>query len=98
MKLLKARIIREVDYTTWLANPVLVKKKTGHWRMCVDFTKLNKACPKDNFPLPRIDQLVDSIAGCKLLSFLDAYSGYHQVQMAKEDEVEVQSNLACVAT
>src|SRR6266540_361955 len=84
--LLKARIIREVDYTTWLANPVLVKKKTGQWRMYVDFTKLNKACPKDDFSLPRIDQQVDSTAGCELLSFLDVYSGYHQVQMAKQDE------------
>ena len=72
---------------TWLANPVLVKKKTVQWRMCVDFTKLNKAYRKDNFPLPRIDQLVDSTAGCELLSFLDTYSSYHQVQMAKTDEV-----------
>src|SRR5438128_1477180 len=87
MKLLKARIIREVDYTTWHANPVLVKKKIGQWRMCVDFTKLNKACPKDDFPLPRIDQLVDSTVGCELLSFLDAYSSYHHVQMVKQDEV-----------
>ena len=55
--------------------------------MCVDFTKLNKACPKDDFPLPRIDQLVDSTARCEILSFLDAYSGYHQVQMAKADKV-----------
>ena len=83
-KLLKAGIIREVDYTTWLANPMSVKKKTGQWIMCVDFTKLSKACPKDDFPLPRIDQVVDSTAGCELLSFLDAYSGYHQVQMAKK--------------
>src|SRR5213075_836562 len=83
---LKAGIIQEIDYTTWLANPVLVMKKIGQWRMCVDFTKLNRACPKDDFPLPRIDQLVDSMAGCELLSFLDAYSGYHQVQMAKQDE------------
>nr|AAM44870.1 Putative gag-pol precursor [Oryza sativa Japonica Group]AAP51854.1 transposon protein, putative, unclassified [Oryza sativa Japonica Group] len=64
----------------------MVRKANGKWRMCVDFTDLNKACPKDHFPLPRIDQLVDSIAGCELLSFLDAYSGYHQISMAKEDE------------
>lgn len=54
--------------------------------MCVDFIDLNKACHKDHFPLPRIDQLVDSIAGCELFSFLDAYSGYHQISMAKEDK------------
>jgi hypothetical protein len=54
--------------------------------MCIDFTDLNKACPKDDFPLPRIDQLIDSAAGCEMLSFLDAYAGYHQIWMAKEDE------------
>ena len=54
--------------------------------MCVDFTDLNKACPNDDFSLPRIDQLVDATSGCELMSFLDAYSGYHQVLMAKEDE------------
>nr|ABA93980.1 retrotransposon protein, putative, Ty3-gypsy subclass [Oryza sativa Japonica Group] len=85
-KLLKAGFIREVLHPEWLANPVMVRKANGKWRMCVDFTDLNKACPKDHFPLPRIDQLVDSTAGCELLSFLDAYSGYHQISMAKEDE------------
>nr|ABA97642.2 retrotransposon protein, putative, Ty3-gypsy subclass [Oryza sativa Japonica Group] len=85
-KLLKAGFIREVLYPEWLSNPTMVWKANGKWRMCVDFTDLNKACPKDHFPLPRIDQLVDSTAGCELLSFLDAYSGYHQISMAKEDE------------
>ncbi len=85
-KLLKASFIREVLHPKWLANPVMVCKANGKWRRCVDFTDLKKACPKDHFPLPRIDQLVDSIAGCELLSFLDAYSGYHQINMAKEDE------------
>nr|AAK43513.1 putative gag-pol precursor [Oryza sativa Japonica Group]AAP54915.1 retrotransposon protein, putative, Ty3-gypsy subclass [Oryza sativa Japonica Group] len=85
-KLLKAGFIREVLHPEWLANPVMVRKANGKWRMCVDFTDLNKACPKDHFPLPRIDQLVDSTAGCKLLSFLDAYFGYHQISMAIEDE------------
>nr|CAE02458.1 OSJNBa0042D13.11 [Oryza sativa Japonica Group] len=78
-KLLRAGVIQEIDHPEWLANPVLVRKSNGKWRMCVDFTDLNKACPKDDFPLPRIDQLVDSTAGCKLMSFLDAYSGYHQI-------------------
>ena len=72
--------IKEVYHPEWLANLVLVKKK-GKWRMCVDYTSLNKACPKDPFPLPRIDQVVDSTAGCETLSFLDAYSGYHQIVM-----------------
>ena len=76
-KLLAAEFIKEVYHSDWLANPVLVKKKTGKWRMCIDYTGLNKACSKDHFPLPRIDQIVDSTLGCEILSFLDAYSGYH---------------------
>nr|AAO19368.1 putative polyprotein [Oryza sativa Japonica Group] len=84
-KLLKAGVIQEIDHPEWLANPVLVRKSNGKWRMCVDFTDLNKACPKDDFPLPRIDQLVDSTVGCELMSFLDAYSGYHQIRMNPAD-------------
>jgi hypothetical protein len=76
-KLLEAGFIKEVCHPTWLANHVLVKKKNGKWRMCVDYTGLNKACPKVPFPLPRIDLIVDSTVGCELLCFLDAYSGYH---------------------
>ena len=63
VKLLKANFIREVECPSWLANPVLVKKSNGDWRMCIDFTNLNTACPMDPFPLPKIDQLVDSTAG-----------------------------------
>jgi len=85
-KLLKARFIREVDYPEWLANVVLVKKSNGKWRMCVDFTDLNKACPKDSFPLPRIDLLVDSTSGHELLSFMDAFSGYNQIYMEEADQ------------
>jgi hypothetical protein len=85
-KLLKAGFIREVYYPIWLANVVMVKKSMGKWRMCVDFTDLNKACPKDSYPLPRIDQLVDSTAGHKLLSFMDASSGYNQIQMTEGDQ------------
>ena len=55
--------------------------------MCVDYTGLNKACPKDHFPLSRIDQIVDSTSGCKILSFLDAYSGYHQIAMQESDQL-----------
>ena len=73
-------------YPNWLANVILVKKVNGKWRMCVDFTDLNKACSKDSFPLPMIDQLVDSIAGHKLLTFMDAFSGYNQIKMAEEDQ------------
>jgi hypothetical protein len=69
----------------WLANPVIVPKANGKLRMCIDYTNLNKACPKDPYPLPRIDQIVDSTSGCDLLSFLDAYSGFHQIQMSRED-------------
>jgi hypothetical protein len=76
-RLLKAGFIWEVDYPEWLANVVLVKKSNGKWRMCVDITDLNKACPKDSFPLPRIDLLVDSMSGHELLSFMDAFSGYN---------------------
>ena len=63
-----------------------MKKANEKWRMCVDFTDLNRACPKDSFPLPRIDQLVDFIAGHKLLIFMDAFSGYNQIKMAEEDQ------------
>jgi hypothetical protein len=86
-RLLEARFIKEVVHPTWLANPVLVKKKNGKWRMCVDYTGLNKACPKVPFPLPRIDQIVDSTAGCELLCFLDAYSGYHQIKLKNSNQL-----------
>jgi hypothetical protein len=85
-KLLEARFIRSVDYPIWLANRVLVEKPDGSWRMCIDYTSLNKASPKDEYPLPRICQIVDSTASCELLSFLDAYSGYHQISLAIDDE------------
>jgi hypothetical protein len=65
---------------------VVVPKANGSGRLYVDFTSLNKACPKDPYPLPRIDQIVDSTAGCDLLCFLDAFSGYHQIKMAREDK------------
>ncbi|XP_022897821.1 uncharacterized protein LOC111411533 [Olea europaea var. sylvestris] len=85
-KLIRAQFIREVNYLDWLANVILVKKAYGKWRVCIDFTDLNKACPKDSYPLPRIDDLVDSTSGHKLYSFLDAFSGYHQILMAEEDQ------------
>jgi hypothetical protein len=82
-----AWFIREVLHPEWLANPILVLKKNKvDWRMCFDYSDLNKHCLKDPFGLPRIDQAVDSTDGCSMLSFLDCYSGYHQISLAKEDE------------
>jgi hypothetical protein len=77
--LLSVGVIREVTYPEWLANIVMVNKANGKWRMCIDFTDLNKACSKDEFPLPRIDSLVDAAATSELMSLLDCYSGYHQI-------------------
>ena len=85
-KLLKAGFIREVYYPDWLANVVMVKKSNGKWRMCVDFTDLNKACPKDNYPLHRIDTLVNSMARHELLNFMDVFSSYNQIKMSEEDQ------------
>ncbi|XP_061372006.1 uncharacterized protein LOC133314536 [Gastrolobium bilobum] len=81
-----AGFIREIKYTTWLSNPVLVKKPNGAWRMCVDYTDLNKVCPKDAYPFPSIDQLVDNAFGFKMLSFMDAYSSYNQIPLLEEDQ------------
>ena len=77
MKFKQAGAIKEVFYLKWLTDTVVVKKKSGKWRVCVDFTDLNKACPKDPFPMPRIDQLVDATIGHPQMSFLDAFLGYH---------------------
>jgi hypothetical protein len=86
-KLMAAWFIKEVFHPEWLANLVLVKKKGEKWRMCVYYTGLNKACPKVPYPLPRIDQIVDSTVGCETLSFLDTYSGYHQIKMKESDQL-----------
>jgi hypothetical protein len=87
-KLLKAGFIKEVIHTKWVANHVLVSKKnTKVLHICVEYTGLNKACPKDPFPLPRIDQVIDSTAGLELLCFLDAYSGYNQIKMKNSDQL-----------
>jgi hypothetical protein len=85
-RLLSARVIREVTYPEWLANTVTMKKANGKWRMCIDFTDLNKACSKDEFPLPRINSLIDATVTSELMSLLVCYSGYHQIWMKKEDE------------
>ncbi|GJT56115.1 reverse transcriptase domain-containing protein [Tanacetum coccineum] len=85
-KLMEADIMKEVHYHSWLANPVMVKKHDDSWRMCVDFKDLNKACPKDGYPLPEIDWKAESLCEYPFKCFLDAYKGYHQIKMAKEDE------------
>ena len=79
-------MIREVKFPEWLANVVVVQKKNGKWRVCVDFTDLNKACPKDPFPLPHIDAMVDATAGHEMLTFMDASSGFQQIQMEPSDQ------------
>jgi hypothetical protein len=84
--LLAAGFIRECQHPVWLANPVLVPKQTGRLRMCIDCTDLNKHCLKDHFPLPHIDQVVDSTASSVLLYFLDCYSGYHQIALHPDNK------------
>ena len=84
-RLLQAGAIKELQYPTWLSNTVVVKKKNGKWRVCVDFTNLNQAYPKNPFPLPKIDQLVDTTAGHNRMSFLKAFQGYHQIALLTED-------------
>ena len=85
-KLKQAGAIKKVFYPEWLANTVVVKKKSEKWRACVDFTDLNKTCPKDPFPMPKIDQLVDATVGHPRISFLDAFQGYHQIPLALDDQ------------
>ena len=72
-------------YPDWLANVVIVKKANEKWRMCVDFTNLNRACPKYSYPLPWIDTLVDSTIRQQLLSFIDTFSGYNQIKLNEAD-------------
>ena len=85
-KLIEAGFIREIKHPDWLANLVMVPKKDKSWRLCVDFKDLNKACPKDPFPLPHIDQIIDATAGHDSMCFLYAYSGYHQIKMKESDQ------------
>jgi hypothetical protein len=93
-RLLAAGFIMEVLHPDWLANLVLVEKKKDDpndatvWRMCIDYTNLNKACPKDPFPLPRIDQVIDSTARSELLSFVDAYSCFNHIPLNLADQIK----------
>ena len=86
VRLKQAEAIKKVFYLEWVANTVVVKKKSGKWRVCVDFTDLNKACPKDPFPIPKIDRLVDTTVSHPRMSFLDAFQGYHQIPLALDDQ------------
>ena len=98
--LLQNGFIRVVKYPEWLANVVVVPKKGNKWRVCVDYTDLNDACPKDSFPLPRIDQIVDASAGHDMLSFLDAFSRHHQIPIHPPDVEKTSfiSPMDCTAT
>ena len=88
-RLKEAGAIKEIYFPEWLANTVVVKKKNGKWRVCVDFTDLNRACPKDPFPMPKIDQLVDSMYRHPRMSFLDAFQRYHQIALVPEDREKI---------
>ena len=85
-RLKQARDIKEEFFPEWLSNTVVVKKKIGKWRVCIDFTDLNQACLKDPFPVPKIDQLVDAIVRHQRMSFLESFQGYHQIALAPEDQ------------
>ena len=84
-KLLTVGLIKPIMHPKWLSNIVLVKKKNGQIRCCVDFRNLNKACPKDEFPLPNMDRLVDSAAGHAMFSLMDGFNGYNQIRMSSKD-------------
>ena len=84
-KQFNARFLAVATYPQWVANVVPVPKKDGKVRMCVDYQDLNRVSPKDDFPLPHIDILVDNIAKFLLFSFMDGFSGYNQIKMAPED-------------
>ena len=91
-RLKEARAIREIFFPEWLANTMDVKKKNNKWMVCVDFTDLNRACPKDLFPIPKIDQLVDAMYRHPRMSFLDTFQGYHQIALAPEDQEKTASS------
>jgi hypothetical protein len=85
-KLLKAGLIYLIHLTQWVSNPVPVDKKKGMIHVCTDFHDLNKACPKDNYPTPFIDQIIDECVGCESFSFMDGFSGYNKIQIKPEDQ------------
>ena len=87
-KQLKAGFLTTIAYLDWVANIVPVPKKDGKVRMCVDYWDLNRASPKDNFPLPHIDTLVDNTTTNRFFSFMYGFSGYNKIKMAKEEKAK----------
>lgn len=85
-RLMEPNFIKEVQFPKWISSVVLVKISSGKRRMCINYSDLNRACPKNFYPLPNIDQLIDFTAGNELLSFMDAFSGYNQIKLAEEDQ------------
>ncbi len=85
-KMLEAKVIRPIDYSKWISNIVPVTKPSSDIKIYIDFRDLNKACPKDDFPLPNIDMIVDLIARHEILSLMDGFSGYNQIQILEEDQ------------
>lgn len=94
-KLLEVGHVRRIQFPLLLSNAVLVAKPEGKGQMCVDFRDLNKACPKDHYPLPQINQLVDSTSGFELLSMINAYQGYHQIQLFPDDVSKISFFISC---
>ena len=88
-KLLKADFIYPIALMEWVSNPVPVDKKQGTIHVCTDFIDLNKACPKDNYPTPFIDQIIDACMGSEVFSFMDGLSGYNQIQIKLEDQHKI---------
>jgi hypothetical protein len=84
-KMLEAGFIRPCRYAEWISSVVPVQKKDGLWRVCVDFRDLNRAIPKDEYPMPVVETLINAVAGHKILSFMDGNAGYNQIFMAPED-------------
>jgi hypothetical protein len=89
-KLLNGRFIYPVPLTEWVSNPVPMNKKKGTIRVCMDFRELNKACPKDKFPTPFIDQILDECVGREIFSFMDGFSGYNQIQIKPKDQHKME--------
>jgi len=87
--MLKARIIYPIHHSTWVANIVLVRKKNGEIRICVDFHNLNQASLKDNYPLPMMDHILQTVAGFEMMSLLDGFSRYNQIEVAQEDQHKI---------
>lgn len=87
-KLLKAKITFPIRHSRWVSNHVLVRKKNGDIRICIDFRNINKACQKDNFPLPPMELILQLVVGSELMPFLDGFSGYNQILVHPEDRLK----------